>query len=219
MAKDSPRAAAAPSLKAHLGVLRHPDMWWFCAFYSVTFGGYVGLSSFLPIFMRDQYHVSPADAGLITAAGAFVGSGLRPLGGYLADRFGGVRMLSVLLMAIGACYAVWSRNPDMVVMAPMLLVGMGSLGMGNGAVFQLVPQRFRTDIGLATGMVGAVGGLGGFLLPIVLGSAREAFGSFAAGFLALAAFALVALVLLRLLIALHDGWRLVWQPATEEAAA
>ena len=219
MAKDYPRSGVAPSLKAHLAVLRHPDMWWFCAFYSVTFGGYVGLSSFLPIFMRDQYHVSPTDAGLVTAAGAFVGSGLRPLGGYLADRFGGVRMLSVLLVAIGTCYAVWSRNPDLLVMVPMLLVGMGSLGMGNGAVFQMVPQRFRADIGLATGMVGAVGGLGGFLLPVVLGSARQSLGSFEAGFLALAGFAVVALVLLRVLTALHAGWRFVWRPGPSEEAA
>lgn len=219
MARDNPVVGPTPTLRDHLGVLRRADLWWFCAFYSVTFGGYVGLSSFLPLFLRDQYRLEPADAGMLTALGAFVGSGLRPLGGWVADRWGGVRALSALLAAIAAGYVAWANAPALVLTAPLLVLGMGALGMGNGAVFQLVPQRFRAEIGLATGMVGAIGGLGGFLLPMILAGAREAFGTFAYGFLLLAFLACLALGLLRLLVAVSNGWRALRPPPAHAAEA
>ena len=82
-------------------MLREADLWWFCLFYSVTFGGYVGLSSFLPLFLRDQQGLAASTAGLLTAAAAFVGSGARPLGGWLADRLGGRQLLTVALAGLG----------------------------------------------------------------------------------------------------------------------
>lgn len=210
LAKDSPDRLSGQPIGRYLSSLKRGDLWLFCLFYSVTFGGYVGLSSFLPLFFRDQYHVTPVTAGYLTALAAFVGSGLRPVGGYLADRLGGVRLLSVLLIGIGAVYAIAATLPALAAMEGLLMVGMACLGMGNGAVFQLVPQRFRREIGVATGVVGALGGLGGFLLPNLLGSVKQTSGSFAPGFLALAGVAFGALVLLRLLAVARREWRHSW---------
>ena len=214
MAKDSPDRSAGQPLRQYLKALKHRDLWLFCALYSVTFGGYVGLSSFLPIFLRDQYGVSPLTAGYLTALAAFVGSGLRPVGGYLADRWGGVRVLSVLLVGVTAAYAMGSRIPPIAAMVVLLVIGMAFLGMGNGTVFQLVPQRFRKEIGVATGMVGAIGGLGGFMLPNLLGNVKQATGSFSEGFVVLALVAGVALIMLRLLVWHQHGWRSSWRATT-----
>lgn len=217
LAKDSPDRSSGQPISHYLRIVRQGDLWWFCLLYSVTFGGYVGLSSFLPIFFRDQYQVDPPTAGYLTAAAALVGSGLRPLGGYLADRFGGSQVLTLLICGIGLAYGLASRLPALGLMALVVLGGMACLGMGNGAVFQLVPQRFRNEIGIATGMVGALGGLGGFLLPTWLGSIRQVSGSYAAGFVALALLAFVAVAVIRALVARQEGWRLAWgRPAASE---
>lgn len=211
MAKDSPRPAAAVPVRVYLSAVKHSDLWWFCLFYSVTFGGYVGLSSFLPIFFRDQYGVSPVTAGYVTALAAFVGSGIRPFGGYLADRVGGVRMLGWLLMGVGLVYGIAATLPPLSLMVATLVCGMACLGMGNGAVFQLVPQRFQQEIGVATGVVGAIGGLGGFMLPLLLGNVKLISGSFGPGFAFLSAMGIAAVVLLQVLTTFRAGWRWSWR--------
>lgn len=214
LAKDSPHRKTEP-VGLYLLALRQNDLWWFCLLYGVTFGGYVGLNSFLPLFLHDQYGVSPVTGGLITAAAALVGSVARPLGGYLADRFGGMRLLTVLLSAISVVYLLGSLLLPIKATVSLLLLGMACLGMGNGAVFQLVPQRFAKEIGVATGTIGAVGGLGGFLLPVLLGTFRQFSGSFAPGFLVLGSASLAAVVFLRLLIAFQRGWRHIWRGSAE----
>jgi NNP family nitrate/nitrite transporter-like MFS transporter len=214
MAKDPPPAGRAPeerSAGVDRSALRSPDLWWICLLYAVTFGGYVGWSSFLPILLRDQYGVSPITAGYLTAIAALAGSGVRPLGGYLADRFGGVPMLLALLPAIGLIYIAAAQLPALGVLVGLLIAGMACLGMGNGAVFQLVPGRFPRGLGLATGVVGAAGGLGGFLLPSLLGAVREASGSFGPGLAVLAGMAFLAVVPLGFLAALSAGWRASWR--------
>ena len=213
LAKDSPTRVTTQSLTSYLTVLRERELWWFCLFYSVTFGGYVGLSSFMPILLRDQYKVPAVTAGYLTALAALAGSGLRPLGGYVADRIGGVRLLSVLFLGIATMYAAASRIPALTPMVAVLVTAMVCLGLGNGAVFQLVPQCFRRQIGIATGVVGAVGGLGGFMLPTMLGQFKQHTGSFAAGFLVLGAIAACALLLLRWLMATNVNWKLSWRRA------
>lgn len=211
LAKDSPGSIQAQPVRHYLSALKQSDMWWFCLFYSITFGGYVGLSSFLPLFLRDQYGLTPVMAGYLTAMFAFVGSLVRPLGGYLADRVGGVRLLSFLLFGIGVIYGLSASLPLLGLMVFVLLAIMACLGLGNGAVFQLVPQRFRQQIGIATGVVGAVGGLGGFLLPILLGSLKQWGGSFGFGFGVLALLAFIALIVLRALTGVQEGWRFSWK--------
>jgi NNP family nitrate/nitrite transporter-like MFS transporter len=211
LAKDSPMRVARQSLSSYLGVLRVRELWWFCLFYSVTFGGYVGLSSFMPLLLRDQYRLSAVNAGYLTALAALAGSALRPVGGWVADRLGGVRLLSVLLVGIGAMYLAASRLPSIATMFAVLVVAMVCLGLGNGAVFQLVPQCFRRQIGIATGVVGAVGGLGGFMLPTMLGQFKQRSGSFGTGFVVLGVVALLTLALLRVLMALSEQWKSSWR--------
>jgi NNP family nitrate/nitrite transporter-like MFS transporter len=221
LARDNPDQAKGQPFKNYLLIFRQSDLWWFCLFYSVTFGGYVGLSSFLPLYFRDQYQVTPIMAGYLTALAAISGSVVRPLGGYLADRVGGVRLLTTLLALIGGAYLLAAQLPSLGLATGILAGGMVCLGMGNGAVFQLVPQRFRNEIGVASGVVGAIGGVGGFLLPNLLGQIKQTSGSFRTGFLTLAVIAFGATVLLRLLVAIRQGWHLSWDfsravEATEE---
>jgi NNP family nitrate/nitrite transporter-like MFS transporter len=211
MAKDSPGSTKGQPIRVYLAALRYKDMLWFCLLYSVTFGGYVGLGSFLPTFFHDQYGLDAINAGYLTALAAFVGSGLRPVGGWLADRFGGARILTILLLGIVATYGLGAALPVLPIMATLLTVGMACLGMGNGAVFQLVPQRFQKQIGVATGMIGAIGGLGGFFLPNLLGIVKQNTGSFGSGFLVLSSIALAALILLRVLVVIQQGWRMSWR--------
>jgi MFS transporter, NNP family, nitrate/nitrite transporter len=217
LAKDSPNQPKGQSISNYLVALKRGDLWWFCLFYSVTFGGFVGLGTFLPIFFNVQYKLSAIDAGSLTALAAFMGSTLRPLGGYLSDKLGGIRMLTIFFTLIALLYALASFLFPLNIMAWLIVISVGILGMGNGAVFQLVPQRFRKAIGIATGIVGAFGGLGGFFLPTLLGSVKQLSGSYAFGMLVLALLALVALVALRLLVAFHEGWRLSWTTFTPES--
>lgn len=215
-AKDSPDQPEPKALPEYLAVLKTADAWWFMFFYGVTFGGFVGLSSSLTIFFNAEYGLTPVIAGFFTAGCVFAGSMFRPLGGALADRIGGVRTLSIMYIAAAAALAVVSFGPASPWAALAVLVaGMGALGMGNGAVFQLVPQRFRAEIGVMTGLVGMTGGVGGFYLASSLGLAKQATGSYQAGFLA---FALLALVALGGLTLIKRQWRATWGAASLGAA-
>ena len=171
-AKDSPDQPAPRPLAAYAGVLRQSDTWWFCLLYSITFGGFVGLASFLNVFFLSQYGLSRVEAANFSTFCVIAGSALRPLGGYLADRFGGVRMLTGLYLVAGVTMLGMAAIPPLFAGTLLLFAAMSVLGMGNGAVFQLVPQRFSREIGVTTGIVGAAGGFGGFLLPTVLGFAQ-----------------------------------------------
>ena len=185
-AKDSPDQPAPRPLAAYADVLKLGDTWWFCLLYSITFGGFVGLASFLNVFFLSQYGLSRVEASNFATFCVIAGSVLRPLGGYLADRFGGVRMLAGLYVVTGATMLGMATLPPLFAGTLFLFAAMATLGMGNGAVFQLVPQRFPREIGVTTGIVGAAGGFGGFLLPTVLGALKQATGSFSGGFLAFA---------------------------------
>lgn len=200
LAKESPRddnPRSALGFRDLLNAMAQRDLWSFCLFYSVTFGGYVGLTSFLPLLLRDQYGMAALTAGNVTALVALAGSVSRPFGGWVADRLGGVRVLMLALGGISIVYATMSRLPPPAITIPVLFLGMCCLGLGNGAVFQLVPQRFQREIGTATGVIGAVGGLGGFFLPTLLGAARQAAGSYAPAFMVLATVAGCAALSLR----------------------
>ena len=210
-AKDSPDCPPAKSLAAYLTVLKDKDAWWFMFFYSVTFGGFVGLAASLTIYFNTQYGQSAVVAGYFTAACVFAGSLMRPLGGYIADRIGGIKSLSVMYVVAAAFVALVSVGLPQAWMALIVfMVAMAALGMGNGAVFQLVPQRFRQEIGVMTGLVGMAGGVGGFYLASSLGYSRQLTGSYQTGFLAFAALALVALVGLT---AVKSRWRTTWGAA------
>jgi MFS transporter, NNP family, nitrate/nitrite transporter len=193
-AKDSPKSPPRKSLADYGRVLRKPDAWWLMFFYSVSFGGFVGLSSFLPIYFHDQYGLSAVMAGYFTAGCVFTGSFARPFGGLVADRVGGTRALSVIYTLVAAVLLTVAKG---TLPAPGALaaiaVTMMALGTGNGAVFQLVPQRFGREVGLMTGLAGATGGAGGFYLAVSLGYAKQFTGNFSLGFVLFALLAIGAL--------------------------
>ena len=216
MARESPGRGTA-SIGATWRALRESDLWWFCLFYAVTFGGYVGLSTFLPLFLRDQFAVDALTAGRLTAVAALVGSLSRPVGGVMADRFGGVRVLTLALGGIGIVYSFAARLPGLGSMMVLTVLGMALFGMGNGAVFQLVPQRFRQHLGAATGVVGAVGGLGGFLLPALLGILKQTTGSFGPAFALFGVAAFGAAAWLQWLVSREERWR-QWRRGTLDFA-
>jgi NNP family nitrate/nitrite transporter-like MFS transporter len=182
-AKDSPSQPAPKALADYVAVLGQKDTWWFCLFYSVTFGGFVGLAVFLNSFFFKQYELDKVQAGYFATLCVIAGSFLRPVGGYLADRFGGIRMLTALYVGVGLMMLGLATLPPLALGTALMFLGMGMLGMGNGSVFQLVPQRFPKEIGVITGIVGAAGGIGGFFLPNLLGTLKEYTGSYAGGFL------------------------------------
>ena len=139
-------------------------------FYSVTFGGFVGLASSLTIYFNDQYGLAPVAAGYCTAAVRVRRLAGAP-GGRRRGRPGRRRARATVLYAVAACAfaAIGSGIATIWLALPVFVVGMLALGMGNGAVFQLVPQRFRDEIGVMTGLVGMTGGVGGFYLASSLG--------------------------------------------------
>ena len=214
-AKDSPDQPAAKPLSAYAEVLKDQDAWWFMLFYGVTFGGFVGLSNSLSIWYVDTFHLTPIIAGYCTAACVFTGSLVRPFGGALADRIGGIKTLSFVYIIAAVILAVIATGPATLPIALVLFIAvMGTLGAGNGAVFQLVPQRFRKEIGVMTGLVGFGGGVGGFYLAFSLGYAKKIAGSSAPGFLLFAGLALIALLGLTLV---KKRWRTTWGAAIQGA--
>ncbi len=208
IAKDSPNIPPPKPLGDYLRLLKIGDCWWFMFFYSVTFGGFVGLASSLTIYFNDAYGVSPVVAGYCTAGVVFAGSMVRPVGGAVADRIGGVQALQILYAIAAAAFATIAAGLSTIYLAmPVFVLGMLALGMGNGSVFQLVPQRFKREIGLMTGLVGMAGGVGGFYLASSLGYSKQLTGSYGAGFLVFAMLAVVALVSLS---GVRRRWRTTW---------
>jgi len=166
-------------------------------------GGFVGFAVFLNSFFHLQYDLDRIQAGYFATLCVISGSLLRPVGGYLADRFGGIRMLTLLYLGVALMMLGLSTLPPLWAGTLFMFVGMGCLGMGNGSVFQLVPQRFSKEIGVLTGIVGAAGGIGGFFLPNLLGSLKQLTGSFAGSFLI---FALVGFSCAAALLIVSRGW-------------
>lgn len=183
LAKEPPRPVTAAGVSSNpFTLLQDPDARWLCSFYLVTFGGFVGLAGYLPIFFVDRFGLTKVTAAGFAALCAAAGSFLRPVGGALADRLGGTRVLTGTLGVACALLLTSATLPGLPVTVLLLFAAMGSFGAGNGAVFQVVPQRFPTRMGAMTGLVGAAGGVGGFLLPFALGLLKGSTGTFAAGF-------------------------------------
>jgi MFS transporter, NNP family, nitrate/nitrite transporter len=215
-AKDAPDAPPAKSLSQYLAILKDKDAWWFMFFYSVTFGGFVGLASSLTIYFKDLYDVTAVQAGFCTAACVFAGSLVRPLGGFIADRIGGIRTLLTMYIFAGTLLFIMSFGAASLALAMLVIIlAMAALGMGNGAVFQLVPQRFRKEIGVMTGLVGMAGGIGGFYLAASLGWCKQVTGSYQVGLLIFAGLAVLAIIGLS---SVKARWRTTWGSAAMTSA-
>ena len=190
LARNPVASARPPSVAAMIDVLRRsPKAWLLGAFYFLTFGGFVAFSIYLPTLLRAQFGLTPADAGFRAAGFVVAATLMRPLGGWLADRIGGAQVLSWVFGGV-ALFSLLLTWPSML---PFTVGALGCamlLGLGNGAVFKLVPEHFARDTGTVAGLVGALGGLGGFFPPLLLGVFRDWFGLIWPGFVLLSATAL-----------------------------
>ncbi|MGM0924338.1 MAG: MFS transporter [Bacillota bacterium] len=207
IAKDAPSQPAAKPLKEYFNVFKMKDTWYFCLLYSVTFGGFIGFTSFLSIYFVDEYGLSRVRAGDFVTLCVIAGSFFRPVGGFIADKIGGVKLLLFLFVGVAISMLGVSVLSSFTAVTILLFFGMLFLGMGNGAVFQLVPQRFPEEIGFITGIVGAAGGVGGFFVPNILGTLKQITGTYDAGF---AVFSVVGIAALTILISAQFSWRKTW---------
>lgn len=215
-AKEPPDREQKP-LRDYLKVLVDRDAWIFNLIYMVTFGGYIGLTSFLPTLFHDQFGIAKQSIGPYAALIIVAASVLRVLGGWMADRIGGIRMLVALSASIVCATLLASTMPSSpLLMVAILVFCFAAMGAGNGAVFQLVPLRFRTSTAVAGSLIGEIGALAGGLLPNAMGLGKEATGSFGPGFLSLTVLALVVLVVLSLV---SKRWSSSWVGAGGKAHA
>lgn len=192
----APKNAPRPTLAASLSIIANERLvWLFGLFYFVTFGGFVALSLYLPKLLVDLYKITPIDAGNRVFVFVLLATLARPLGGLLADKIGGTRLLQAVFIIIALAAVMLSMTTHIVPVTIACLVAAGFLGIGNGAVFKLVAQYFPGRTGTVTGIVGAAGGLGGFFPPILLGLVRQSLGDYAVGFALLALTSLLCLIL------------------------
>ncbi|MBI2848599.1 MAG: NarK/NasA family nitrate transporter [Chloroflexi bacterium] len=215
LAKEPPDREEKHSLREYLKVMVDRDVWIFNLIYMVTFGGYIGLTSFIPTLFHDQYGIAKESVGQYSAVVIVMASILRVLGGGAADKIGGIRMLMVLCSAIIALTMVAATIPGHpLIMVGILVILFSAMGAGNGAVFQLVPLRFRTTTAVAGSLVGEIGALAGGFLPNAMGIGRELSGSYAPGFMA--GSLLSILVLMALFIVVRQ-WTTTWVGAGGKA--
>jgi NNP family nitrate/nitrite transporter-like MFS transporter len=191
-AKDAPRTAPPKSFAQMVRPLNEKMSWVLSFFYFLTFGGFVAMSIYLPMFLTEIFRLAPQDAGLRTAGFVLLATAMRPIGGWLSDKIGGLTILLWIFPFVAAMALLLTFES----MVPFTIGALGmaaAIGLGNGAVFKLVPQYFPHSIGAVTGLVGAMGGLGGFFPPLALGLIRQQTGSFFWGFGLLTLFALFCL--------------------------
>ena len=206
-AKEPPDHARQ-SLRQHVACLFERDGWAFSLLYVVTFGGFIGLVSFLPTYFHDQFGVTKVQAGQLTMLAAVMGSVVRVFGGYLGDRFGGVNTLTgVLILVAATLVACGLAQASLTASTLLFMLCFAALGAGNGALFQLVPLRWPLATAVAGSMIGEVGALGGALVPNAMGLSRQYLGSYLWGFIALALLALAMLTVLRLM---QGRWTTTW---------
>jgi MFS transporter, NNP family, nitrate/nitrite transporter len=173
---------------------REPLTWVLALFYFVTFGGFVAMGNYLPTLLVSGYGLEPADAAARASGFVVLATLARPVGGVLADRWGGARLLNTAFGLVATFAIVLAFGPGMTVISAAFLLSACMLGLGNGAVFKLVAQHFPSEAGVVTGLVGAAGGLGGFFPPLLMGFVHDVTGAYAIGFMLLSEFALLCLL-------------------------
>ena len=196
------------SMREHVACLFEKDGWVFSLIYCVTFGGFIGLTSFLPSYYFEQFGVSKVQAGQLTMLAAFMGATLRVVGGWLSDRWGGLNTLTLVLAVVaGSLVAIGLAGGSLVATTLLMMLCFAALGAGNGALFQLVPLRWPTTTAVAGSMIGEIGALGGGLVPGTMGAVRQVLGSYATGFFVFAGLALVVLCVMRYM---QIRWTRTW---------
>jgi len=175
------------------------DGWALNSIYIITFGGFLGLATFLPSFFYSQFHVTKIQAGSLTVLATLTDSLTRVFGGWLADRIGGITTLSIVLLAAITNLSKPNIHPLSRSTTILFMLCFAALGAGNGATFQLVPLRWTYATAVAGSMIGEIGALGDGILPNLLGQAKQHTGSYGIGFIIYAALALSVLGMLRII--------------------
>jgi MFS transporter, NNP family, nitrate/nitrite transporter len=207
-AKEPDDLDAHASFKEHIACLFEKDGWAFSLIYAITFGGFIGLATFLPTYYYDQFGVSKVQAGQLTMLAAFMGAALRVFGGWISDRWGGINTLTLVLVCVMGTLTLCALATGSLVGTTLLvMLCFAALGAGNGALFQLVPLRWPLSTAVAGSMIGECGALGGGLVPNAMGLSKQYLGSYAWGFVIFAALAGVMLVMLR---TMQLRWTRTW---------
>ena len=198
--KELQRPTETKTLKEALSVLKYKETWMLSAFYCLTFGGFVTFSMYLPTLLNDLFGITTVAAGIIAAGFVVIATFTRPVGGYLSDRFRAKKVLTFVFsgVLVGGIAVAFTMESLTFFSISCMLTGI-MLGIGNGAVFKMVPEVSSENIGSVTGIVGAVGGIGGFFPPIIIGITKDLTGNY---FLS---FALLSMLSLLFLILNHRG--------------
>jgi NNP family nitrate/nitrite transporter-like MFS transporter len=225
MAKDAPSSIYKPNPKKladYMKLMRDKDTWWFNLFYAVSFGGFIGFANYMKVYLMNTYQADMSAfgidvmneenvkviAGYFGALCIFAGAMLRPVGGAVADKMGGIKSLYIFfgMIVVLSLISAFIKLPFWAAIVVMFLI-MANLGMANGSVFQLVPQRFGKDIGVMTGLIGAAGGLGGTALIKTFGWSQGTFEGYTAGFLI---FGIMVLIAMSGISLVKTRWRTTW---------
>ena len=207
-AKEPPDVDSHASFREHIACLFEKDGWVFSLIYGVTFGGFIGLITFLPSYYYDQFGVSKVQAGQLTMLAAFMGAAVRIVGGWISDRWGGVNTLTVVLLVVAVGLVLVGISSSSLALTTLLhILCFAALGAGNGALFQLVPLRWPTSTAVAGSMIGEIGALGGGLVPNAMGLSKQYLGSYVWGFVFFGALSLVMLGVMRVM---QIRWTRTW---------
>jgi MFS transporter, NNP family, nitrate/nitrite transporter len=196
------------SLREHVACLFEKDGWAFSLIYVITFGGFIGLASFLPTYFYDQFKVSKIEAGQLTMLAALMGSAIRVVGGYISDRVGGINTLSGVLVVVSITLVLCGMAGTSLALTTLLfMLCFAALGAGNGALFQLVPLRWPLTTAVAGSMIGEIGALGGAIVPNAMGLSKQYAGTYLWGFVL---FAVLAIAMLGMLRVMQLRWTRTW---------
>ena len=195
------------TLKQHLSCLFDRDGWVFNLVYIVTFGGFIGLSNFLPTYFTDQFGVTKVEAGQLTMLAALMGSGIRVVGGWASDKLGGLKMLSIVFVLIIILMTLTGMQTSLFMTTVFFILCFAALGLGNGSLFQLVPLRWPTTTAVAGSMIGEIGAIGGSIIPNLMGFSKGHTGSYSSGFFI---FAGITVVAFSVLLIASRKWTKTW---------
>jgi MFS transporter, NNP family, nitrate/nitrite transporter len=196
------------NFREHIACLFEKDGWAFSVIYAITFGGFIGLTTFLPSYYYDQFSVSKVQAGQLTMLAAFMGAALRIFGGWISDHWGGINTLTAVLVIIClSLLACGLAGGSLVLTTLLLMLCFAALGAGNGALFQLVPLRWPAATAVAGSMIGEIGALGGGLVPNAMGLSKQHTGNYFWGFALFAGLALAVLLMMR---SMQLRWTRTW---------
>jgi NNP family nitrate/nitrite transporter-like MFS transporter len=207
-AKEPSDIAPHAPLREHIACLFEKDGWAFSVIYAVTFGGFIGLTTFLPSYYYDQFGVSKVQAGQLSMLAAFVGAAVRIFGGWISDHWGGVNTITAVLATVAVTLVLCGLAGNSLVATTLLfMLCFAALGAGNGALFQLVPLRWPLATAVAGSMIGEIGALGGGLIPNAMGLSKQHTGTYLWGFVL---FALCTVLVLMMLRTMQFRWTRTW---------